>query len=226
MTDLVEALRTVAQHFDGPRGVWAYDAFDALNTAFFGGELPTPKIQWAITPHGGCLGLTRSGVRPVVTLHPSILGGSEKDDPWNIDPSWLGEAYALDVLLHESIHIAQHSLRGGGVGPTSHNNSAWIFEVNRIAPLLGMAGVSAGRSRTKRVPVEGQSTPKGKPVTRVIRASEGNVPHKAISTFPHGIRRHLGTADDYYRANVLPVTINSVLHAPLPLFATAGGGGR
>jgi hypothetical protein len=210
---VIDALRLVASHFDGKRGIWAYDVFAAINAAYFDGRLPTPKIQWALTAHGGCLGLTRTSARPVVTLHPSVLGGTQRRNPWNIDPGWLGIAYAFDVLLHESIHVSQHCLLGGGIGPTSHNNSAWIAEVNRIAPVLGLVGIQAGLSKTKRVPIEGETTKTGKPATRVIRASEGNLPHSAVATFPHGARRHLGLADSFYTANIIPVTYNSALQA-------------
>jgi hypothetical protein len=203
--DLAEALRIVARNYDGPRGVWAYDMFDTINATFFRGELPQPKIQWAITPHGGCLGLTRSGgALSMIALHPSLLGGTEKPNPWGIDPVWLGELYALDVLIHEATHVAQRYLLGGGERPTSHNNTAWIAEVNRLAPLLGLGlgSVTAGRSRTRRVPVEGATTRTGKPLTRVARASEGDLPHRAVATFPGGLRRYQGTADAYYTADV------------------------
>jgi hypothetical protein len=210
--DLAEALRIVARHYDGPRGVWAYDVFDIINAVFFGGELPTPKIQWALTPHGGCLGLTRSSnLPPVVTLHPSLMGGTEKVNPWNVEPAWLGESYAFDTLLHEAIHVSQHYRLGGGIGPTSHNNSAWMTEVNRIAPLLGFDGVVAGQSKTRRVPIEGETSKTGRPATRVERFNDGNMPFKAIAKFPYGVRMHLGTADDHYRANVIPVTRDYVL---------------
>jgi hypothetical protein len=198
-------LLLIARHYDGPRGVWAYAAFDALNAAFFDGRLATPRIQWAITPHGGCLGLTARASHPVVTLHPSILGGTEKANPWGIPPEWLGIAYAFDVLLHEAVHVAQHQLYGGISGPMSHNDPGWIAEVNRIAPLIGLEGVEAGRSRLKRVPIEGGSA------TKVVRVSEGNLPHKVVSRFPYMARFFFGTADGYYRTNVLPVIVNSVL---------------
>ncbi len=210
--DVVEALRLIARHFDGARGVWAYDCFDVINATYFDGELPTPKIQWALTAHGRCLGLTHSGNRPpIITLHPSVLGGLEKSDPWGVNPAWLGVAYAFDVLIHESIHVSQRYLCGGGVGPTSHNNTAWIGEVNRLIPLLGFGEVKAGRSTTKRVPLEGEVTKTGKPATKVVRASEGDVPHGAIARFPGGLREHLKTADAYYRTGQIPVTGNYAL---------------
>jgi hypothetical protein len=86
----------------------------------------------------------------VITLHPSLLGGTEKSDPWGIAPSFLGPRYAYDVLVHECIHLAIGQLRGGRRGPTSHNCDNWIAEVNRLAPLLGFHDVRAGRSKTVR----------------------------------------------------------------------------
>jgi hypothetical protein len=208
---IVKALRQVAAYFDGERGIWAYEVFDAINGEYFDGQLPTPNIRWSLTPHGGCLALTRARNRPIVNLHPSLLGGTESPNPWGISPAWLGVCYAFDVLLHESIHISQHCLHGGGTGTTSHNNTAWIAEVNRIAPLLGLHGPTAGLSKLKRVPIPGEFTSTGKPKTKVARVSEGNVPHCAVAGFPLGFRTVLGSADSFYRAKVLPVTCSIVL---------------
>jgi hypothetical protein len=212
-SDVINALRLVAYHFDGERGRWAYDVFDAINAAYFESKLPTPRIQWALTAHGACLGFTKPTSRPVIQLHPSLLGGTEKPNPWNIAPGWLGVAYAFDVLLHESIHVSQFCLLGGGIGPTSHNNTAWIAEVNRLIPILGFPALKAGLSKLKRVPIEGQFTKTGKPATKVIRASEGDLPHDVVARFPGALRKHLGTADAHYRAKIIPVTCNCVLQA-------------
>jgi hypothetical protein len=207
-----ELLRLIADHFDGPKGIWAYDAFDVINDYFFDANLPTPKIQWALTAHGRCLALTSIRAKPIVTLHPSLFGGTESENPWHVPGRWLGALYAFDVLLHEAIHIAQYILHDGGVGPTSHNNTAWIAEVNRLAPMLGLDGIEAGLSTTKRVKVPGQFTPKGRPLTRVVRASQGNVPHAAIATFPYGVRMLQKTALVHYRN----VTCNCMLHGLIP----------
>ena len=207
--ELDAAVRLVAAHYSGPRGVWAYEAFDYINAAYFGGGLPTPAIQWGITAHGACLGQTTSSARPpVVTLHPSLLGGSEKVNPWGVSPALLGVAYAFDVLLHECIHVNVEYLLGGwrAVGESSHNNSQWIAEVNRLAPLLGLAGVVAGRSVSKREPVaEAPPTVRGKQPTKVVRGTVGNVPYGAVARFPHGIRAHLGDLA-VYREDALPFT--------------------
>jgi hypothetical protein len=188
-------LREIAARYNGREGgVWAYDAFDDINAKYFGGELPTPKIQWALTAHGRCLGLTRMDIEaPIITLHPSILGGTEKANPWRRDPAWLGPAYAFDVLLHEMIHISVNYIVGTGQGTTSHNCEGWIGEVNRIAPLLGLDGIEAGKSTTARV--DG----------KVKRITTGNIPFSAVSMFPYELREHLGTADQYYRTNICTI---------------------
>jgi hypothetical protein len=187
-------LGEIASRYDGPKGVWAYDAFDAINEEYFSGGLPFPKIQWALTAHGRCLGLTKSSLRPpTITLHPSILGGTEKDNPWGVVPSWLGRAFAHDVLLHEMIHISVNYVVGPGRGSSSHNCDGWIAEVNRLAPLLGLAATMS-RSKTRRI--DG----------KVVRAcDERCTPFEVAATFPYGLRDYLGTADEYYRSNMCPV---------------------
>jgi hypothetical protein len=94
---------------------------------------------------------------------------------------------------------------------------SWITEVNRLAPLLGFEDVRAGLNRTKRVPIPGLLTRRGKPKTRVARVDEGNVPLDVHSRFPHGLREYFGTADAYYRADELPcgITIDHDRNAQL-----------
>jgi hypothetical protein len=203
------ACRVVGEGCYGARGRWAYDAFEFINGHYFGGRLPYPLLVWALTAHGKCLGFTAGcphvGRAPVIVLHPSLLGGTEKADPWGIDPDWLGAAFALDVLLHELMHVNVNYHLGGSTGPTSHNCPEWVAEVNRLAPLLGFRGVRAAMSKTVRVadpclPVG----PRGKPGTRVVRRSEGNVGFGAVCSFPHGLRAERGQADAYYRQGILP----------------------
>jgi hypothetical protein len=211
--EIVKALDLIADYYNPRFGRWAYRAFDAVNTTFFEGELPRPLIQWALTPHGHCLGQTALADPPIITLHPSIMdtqtSGPGDRGPWNVDRRWLGPIFAFDVLLHESIHVAQRVLYGPeGKGETSHNCPSWVAEVNRLAPLLGLHDVHVGRNRPKRVPIPGQFTGRGKPQTKVQRVEEGNIPLKAYSRFPHGVREFLGTADAYYRARTLPAGIH------------------
>jgi hypothetical protein len=195
-TDLREATLEVALHYHGDRGALGYALFEAVNTALFSGELPWPWITWALTAHGGCLGLTHVSESPIITLHPSILGGSEKTHPWGVPPERLGVLFALDVMIHESTHVAVEYLRGGRQGgESSHNNPAWMAEINRLAPLLGFAAVEATMSRPTRI---------GKTIQRAVR---GNVPLAVAATFPSGLRASLGEDDTYYLAKILPFPV-------------------
>jgi hypothetical protein len=198
---LEEACLMVARHYHPKWGEWAYEMYEKINARFFGASLPWPHISWGLTAHGKCLGYTHTADAPVIVLHRSLWRGTEKSNPWGVSASWLGPAFAFDVLVHEAIHVSVECCQGGwrGKGKTSHNNDAWIAEVNRLAPLLGLHGVEAGRSRIRRVPIEGPKTPRGKPPTKAARVAGGNVPFGAVATFPYGMRQHLGMADDFYR---------------------------
>ena len=119
--DIEEACRIIAAHYHGKRGTWIYEAFDWVNASLFAGELPYPLIVLGLTAHGGCLGWTASSASkpPTIMLHPSIWGGAEKEDPWGIRPDILGARYALDVLIHESLHISvRYPLQKGRQGDT------------------------------------------------------------------------------------------------------------
>jgi hypothetical protein len=193
-TSLEEATRQVEKYFWGSRGVFARQAFDYINAAYFDGRLPWTLLVWGITAHARCLGFTRSreGEPPIITLHPSILGGTERADPWGIPPRLLGECYAFDVVLHECVHVSVHYLLGGRQGgDSSHNNPQWVAEVNRIAPLLGFGEVEASMKKPARVKTAGGS--------KVQRVSGGNVPYDAVCRFPYELRRFLGRLDFYER---------------------------
>jgi hypothetical protein len=202
--ELLNACKEIAKHYYGGKGIFAYEAFEDINARFFEGELPTPLIQWALTAHGRCLGLTASNKLPVITLHPSLLGGTEKKSPWGVDPALLGVCYAYDVLLHECIHVStRYLLKWDGAGDSSHNNPVWVGEVNRIAPLLGFEGIDAQQTRVKRITVEGEKTKRGKDTTKPARVNEGNIPYDAVCGFPHAMRQHFGILD-FYQENRLP----------------------
>ncbi len=207
--------REIAASRDGAHGVWSYQACDYINATYFDGRLPTPLILWTLTPYAGCIGLTRFATPPFIALHPGLLSiaddqGGTKDRNWGIPRAWLGVAYAYDVLLHECIHVAVHSLHeeGDGCGPgwkgaTSHNNPHWLAEVNRLAAPLGL-DIVAGRNKLQRVPIEGKPVgPRGKPPTRVVRTTTGNVSYNAVARFPNGVRTELGLTD-WYTRNALP----------------------
>jgi hypothetical protein len=220
VTEFSEAARLVAVECYGDRGAFGYQAFDWINATLFNGRLPVPLILWELTAHGKCLGLTTSRVAadfrridlrtaPVIRLHPSLLGGPdswENPCPWGVPNEHLGPAYALDVLIHECMHVAVNYLLGGATGPTSHNNPQWVGEAERVGAILGLR-FRGGRSVTKRVPVEsGDLGPSGKPKTRTVRVTEdgASVQFRDIASFPHAVRARLTDAGGYYRANALP----------------------
>jgi hypothetical protein len=216
VTDFSAAARLVTAECYGDVGEFGYQAFDWINATLFNGRLPLPLILWELTAHGKCLGWTssRRDRSPRIQMHPSTLGGTEKANPWGVPSSVLGPAFALDVLIHECVHVSVAYLLGGAKGPTSHNNPQWVAEIQRVGALLGL-DFRAGRSVTKRVPLEsGELGLSGKPKTRTVRVIEdgASVPFEAVYTFPHGVRRELGQAGAYYTADRLP--FDNVLTGP------------
>jgi hypothetical protein len=146
------------------------------------------------------------------------LGGSEKKHPWRVPRAWLGWRFAADVLLHEALHLSVVHRRGGwdGKEQTSHNNPAWVAEVNRLLGLLAIPGTAsyrAGVSQVRRVPTAGPATVRGKRPTRVRRVNEGNLPFKVVAGFPGALRQHLRQANAYYQGRGT---------APLPAFDGPG----
>lgn len=215
-----DACRLIARTYYGQRGTWLYDAFAAINRGYYNNELPTPLITIEITPHAGCLAwCSSSGDRPPrIAIHPTLFGVRPQGEksPWGIDPAWLGVRYVFDTLLHETIHASVDYRLGGwkGFGDTSHNNDIWVGEVNRIAPLIGIKGVEAGRKIAKRVPTKGK-TKTGKRKTEVKKVDLGNVPFQAVATFPQAMRRHFGTAAKYYSGGRMPLPGLATLKRPV-----------
>jgi hypothetical protein len=204
-----ESCLVVAEQCYGRKGVWAYEAFSFINDTYFAGRVPWPHILWGLTAHGGCVAwasTARDKSRPpIITLHPSLLRGSEKQDPWDIRPAWLGPSLAFDTLLHECIHVHIDYNLGGHDGRSSHDCPRWLRQVNRIAPLLGFQGIRMGGTKLKRVPIPGAPrTPRGKLATKVVRVSLGNVPFKTAAGFPESLRRYLRQAEGYYGNDELP----------------------
>ena len=204
-----ESCLIVAQQVYGLKGVWAYDSFVFINDAYFAGRLPWPHIIWGLTAHGACIAWA-STVRdrsrpPIITLHPSLLRGTEKENPWKIPADWLGSSLVFDTLLHECIHVHIEYNLGGHDGRNSHDCKRWVRQSNRIAPLLGFRDVRFGVTRTVRVPdYSAPRTVRGKVATRVVRQSTGNVPHRVAAGFPQSLRSFLGQAGDHYRKKTLP----------------------
>jgi hypothetical protein len=179
-------VRQIARRYFGARGAFAYAAFDHINATYFDGALPLPLIQWALTPHGRCLGQTHVVDRPpVITLHPSLLGGTESVTPWGISPAHLGPTFAFDVLIHECVHVAVCYLLGGRAGRSSHDNPLWAAECSRIAPLLGIPHFVAGRARG------GTSL------------GAAGAPYRLVYAFPYALRQQLD-GGVFYCAGVLP----------------------
>jgi len=189
--DAPSTLEAVAEAYWGERGKWIYRAFRAVNADYFGGRLPVPLIQWALTPHGSCLGRTQTEVlngRPIVTLHPAIWGSGklrtrELSSAWNGVPAC--RLYTLDVLIHELVHVHINAVGGEGYAEarkgrriTSHDNVWWPGEVERISPLLGLGEVVA--SQTKRARREG----------RMMRvpAKEGAIAMTQLASWPCSLR--------------------------------------
>ena len=204
-----ESCLIVAEHCYGLKGIWAYETFAFINAAYFSDRLPWPHIIWGLTAHGACIAWASTvqdrSRPPVVNLHPSLLGGTERKTPWGVSAKQLGPAYVFDTLLHECIHIhVEHNL-GGQDGKTSHNCRRWIRQVNRLAPLLGFDGVKAGLSKPMRVPdPAAPRTVRGKVATRVVRGTTGNIPFGAVAGFPAALRTYFGTAKTHYSRNALP----------------------
>jgi hypothetical protein len=192
--------QAVVAHYQDRLGRLGYALFTAVQTRLFAEALPWPLLLWGLTPHGGCLGLTRvhASTPPIILLHPSLLGGTEKDTPWGIPEAWLGVLYALDVIIHECMHVAVHYARGPWQGGTSsHNNPLWIAEVNRLAPVLGFANEVAAMSKPTRE--------QGK---LVRRCKDATMSFDAVSHFPSGLRRERGPAAAYYTARRLPLPVD------------------
>jgi hypothetical protein len=204
-----ESCLIVAEQVYGRKGVWAYDSFVFINDEYFAGRLPWAHILWGLTAHGGCIAWA-STVRdksrpPIITLHPSLLQGTEKEQPWNIPADCLGASLAFDTLLHECIHVHIEYNLGGHDGRSSHDCKRWIRQANRIAPLLGFRDIRFGITKTVRVPdYSAPKTVRGKVATRVVRRTTGNVPHRVAAGFPQSLRSFLGKAGGYYRKNSLP----------------------
>jgi hypothetical protein len=208
-----DACRIVAGHYYRERGLWVYRAWAWINETLFFNELPLPLITLGLTSHGACLAWTMSSKErpPIILLHPSLWAGTESDDPWSFPPDLLGPRFALDSEIHEAIHVSvNYRLGGPGFaapadgagkrkifrGDSSHNNPQWIAEVNRIAPLLGLADVHAAMSVPKR---------KGK---KIVRVCEGNIPFDVAATFPRALRFHWKRLDYYRDRSPLPFECN------------------
>ena len=179
----LDALQTIAAHYHGDKGDFAYVCFRWVNATVFDHRLPTTLFQWALTPYGKCIGNTRSAAEryPIITLHPGIWGpGPEEWQP--------GPRQTLDTVIHECLHVYMLYVIGQEKGHSSHDNPTWISECLRLGPLLGLPAFQA--APTKRTWVDGsytRSTP------------EGCLEMAALSRFPSPLR-----PKGYYAGTALP----------------------
>ena len=196
--DLLLTVRAVAEYYYGAVGTFVYDAYEFINARYYGGDLPVPMIQVGITPFGHCLGLTKSrDGQPKIGLHPSAISPRSTDPLiFGYSADSLGIRFAYDVLLHELVHVAANYLYGVTDGDSSHNNSTWIAEINRLSPLIGLDGVQAEMTKVKRVSIPGE-TKTGKPATKPAKVNAGNTPLDYISRWPHPL--FIQRDPDYYR---------------------------
>jgi hypothetical protein len=199
------AVRLIGQTYYGDNGLWLCHAFDAINRKLFGGTLPQPLLTIEMTRWSRCLGWCwlKEGRPPHVVIHPTLFGVGESNNepPWGLPQRWMGRRFAFDVLLHECVHISVRYRLGGHDGASSHNNSKWIAEVNRLCPLIGLRGIEAGRQVAKRV------RKKGEKKSVVKKVDVGNVPFNAVAWFPFGLRIFKGSAERFYRHGRLPFKI-------------------
>jgi len=183
--ELLAIMRQVAQHYYGALGTFYYDAFEHVNREHFGGDLPVPLLQVAMTPYGRCLGYTlpREAKQPVIRMHSNLIMRGV--------PGELVAAY--EVLLHECCHVAVHYIVGAGKGSTSHTCEGWLELVNRLSPELGLLGVDAQAIKAKR---------DGK---RVYKATTGNMTQSELAGWPHSLR--LKSNPGYYDKADLPFAL-------------------
>jgi len=179
--ELLAVVRQVAEYYYGALGVFYYDAFEHINRMHFGGDLPVPLLQIAMTPYGKCVGytLSKSQRQPIVRMHPSL-----------VRKQTVSLVYGYDVLLHECCHVAVDYLIGAGKGDTSHNCEGWIELVNNLSPALGLPDVNAQRTKAVR---------QGK---NVYKATAGNMTQQQLGAWPHSLR--IERDPDWYQKAELP----------------------
>jgi hypothetical protein len=120
----------------GDLGAWVFDEWRRLNDALFYGKNIAGAIIWKATPQNRSLGYyERTG--NLIVLHNTLMRPMYPTTGLTWDPRRLNTRLISDVLLHEMIHQKIHQA-GGWIGENSHNNERFVYEVNRIANLLGL----------------------------------------------------------------------------------------
>jgi hypothetical protein len=68
--ELLAVMKQVAEHYYGALGSFYYEAFEHISQQHFGGDLPVPLLQVAMTPYGRCIGYTQSreARQPVIRI--------------------------------------------------------------------------------------------------------------------------------------------------------------
>jgi hypothetical protein len=171
--------RAAAEAFwPGPWVDLAYDGFDIINDAVYGGALPPLPIVFGLTPHGKSLGFCTRESTPRITLHSSLIN-PKSAAPWHRDREQWNPAALIDVLTHELIHA--HLIITDRT--PDHNAGPWCAEIERQSPTVGVGTLTASPWKRARV----GTTLTYKPTT------PGSIPRVAISTWPYSVR-----PDGYY----------------------------
>jgi hypothetical protein len=203
------------EHYHGPKGRFAYAVYRWINRNVFDDRLPLPLCQWALTPYGGCLGMTRSAstqhLPPVITLHPAIW--SRRFLPCRDATGWAaritpGLRFTLDVVLHELIHVDVDYLRGGwrehGM-KSSHDNPVWCAAIEAVAARLRgtLLEVPPFVSQpTRRLRVDGR---------QLRRPPDGCLPMDVVSRWPYAVRE-----SDYFATQSVPFEVGAPGMTPDP----------
>lgn len=168
----IDILESAAEILWPSYGAWAYEEWRRLNLLCFGGELSPVGVLWGLTPHGRSQGHYRAEDQ-TITLHLSLIENG----------SLLDKHHASDVLLHEMVHQRISELDMPSTGTSAHNCQAWVSEVNRISPLLGLE-VRAAVVRQKRIDGKVRWSPE-----------VGFLSQKELAEWPHSVRlRPAGSA--------------------------------
>ena len=190
-------LRAAADLMWPGAGGWVYDSWRLLNERIFDGRLDLSGIVFGLLPYGHLLGKYRPRFN-IIILHESILGS--RFNAWGIGFK-LGQAYALDVLLHEMCHQAgtQFGLDKGG---DAHHSHAWTDMVNSISHRAGLGNYFLPVYKRTKSSKNGSKSRKNIWVPRepdVVSDAQARgfeiVPREDISHWPHNTR-----ASGYYEA--------------------------
>lgn len=131
--DVATTLRALVQQDGTDEAKFLFVAFEALNRAFFGGQLPPATLLWT-TPsspraYADHIPTDEHGIRFRIRVSPSIKK--------------YGARFVLDVVLHEMVHTACAHLDGDSELGYKGHGPKFAARCNAIGALLGLAEVSA-----------------------------------------------------------------------------------